>query len=47
MPGALLELLFISNAADAAVLADDRGRDAIARGVAEALVGVLGLEVPA
>jgi N-acetylmuramoyl-L-alanine amidase len=38
MPAALVELLFISNAADAAVLADDAGRDAIARGVANAIL---------
>jgi N-acetylmuramoyl-L-alanine amidase len=37
MPGALVELLFISNAADAAVLADAAGRDALARGVAAAV----------
>lgn len=37
MPGALAELLFITNAQDAAVLADDAGREAIARGVAAGL----------
>ncbi|MBM3141386.1 MAG: N-acetylmuramoyl-L-alanine amidase, partial [Chloroflexi bacterium] len=34
MPGALVELLFISNPADAAILADPRGQDALARGLA-------------
>jgi N-acetylmuramoyl-L-alanine amidase len=37
MPGALIESLFITNAADAAVLNDDAGRDAIARGIADAI----------
>jgi hypothetical protein len=41
MPGALVELLFISNAADAAILADSAGRDALARGVASALLMML------
>ena len=41
MPGALVELLFISNAADAAVLADDAGREAIARAVADSLLTLL------
>jgi N-acetylmuramoyl-L-alanine amidase len=41
MPGALVELLFITNAADAAVLSDDAGRDAIARGVADGIVEFL------
>jgi N-acetylmuramoyl-L-alanine amidase len=44
MPGALVELLFISNASDAAVLRDDSGREAIARGVADALLQTLALE---
>jgi N-acetylmuramoyl-L-alanine amidase len=34
MPGALVELLFVTHAGDAAVLADEAGRDAIARGMA-------------
>jgi N-acetylmuramoyl-L-alanine amidase len=41
MPGVLVESLFISNAADAAVLRDERGRDAIARGIASAVVAFL------
>jgi N-acetylmuramoyl-L-alanine amidase len=41
MPGALVELLFISNAADAVVLADEAARDAMARGVANALLSIL------
>ncbi len=41
MPGALVELLFISNAADAAILADEGARDAMARGVTDALLQTL------
>ncbi len=41
MPGALVELLFISNAADAAMLADEGARDAMARAVADALLHML------
>lgn len=41
MPGALLELLFVSNAADALVLANEGGRAAIAAGVASAIVAFL------
>jgi N-acetylmuramoyl-L-alanine amidase len=41
MPGALIELLFISNPADAAVLADPAGRDAIALGISDAIVRFL------
>jgi N-acetylmuramoyl-L-alanine amidase len=41
MPGALVELLFISNAADAAMLADEGAREAMARGVATALLSML------
>jgi N-acetylmuramoyl-L-alanine amidase len=41
MPGALVELLFISNTSDAAVLADPTGRDAVARGLADAVVAFL------
>jgi N-acetylmuramoyl-L-alanine amidase len=41
MPGALVELLFISNATDAAVLRDDAARDAIARGIVAAIIAHL------
>ena len=41
MPGALVELLFISNAADAAMLANEGARDAMARAVANALLSML------
>jgi N-acetylmuramoyl-L-alanine amidase len=41
MPAALLESLFITNAADATVLRSDAGRDAIARGIAGAIVEYL------
>jgi N-acetylmuramoyl-L-alanine amidase len=41
MPGVLAELLFVSNATDAAVLRDEGGRDALARGVARAILGAL------
>jgi N-acetylmuramoyl-L-alanine amidase len=41
MPGALVELLIITNAADAAVLRDERGRQAIARGLATAVMEFL------
>jgi N-acetylmuramoyl-L-alanine amidase len=41
MPGVLVELLFISNAADAAVLRDEAGREAMARGIASALLATL------
>jgi N-acetylmuramoyl-L-alanine amidase len=41
MPGALIELLFISNPADAAVLTDPAGRDAIASGITSAIVEFL------
>jgi N-acetylmuramoyl-L-alanine amidase len=41
MPGALVELLFISNAADAAMLADEGARDAMARAVTDALLSML------
>jgi len=36
MPGALAELLFVTNEADAAVLRDEAGREALARGIAAA-----------
>ena len=38
MPGALVELLIISNEADAAVLRDEGGRDAMASGIARAVM---------
>jgi N-acetylmuramoyl-L-alanine amidase len=41
MPAALLESLFISNAADNAVLRSETGRDAIARGIATAIMQFL------
>ena len=41
MPGVLVELLFVSNASDAAMLRDEGGRDAMARGVARSLLDVL------
>jgi N-acetylmuramoyl-L-alanine amidase len=41
MPGILVELLFISNAADAAVLNDEAGREAMARGLARAIEDML------
>ena len=37
MPAVLTELLFLTNAADAAVLTDEAGRDAIAQGIARAV----------
>jgi N-acetylmuramoyl-L-alanine amidase len=41
MPGALVELLIVTNAADAAVLRSEAGRQAMARGVASAVVEFL------
>jgi N-acetylmuramoyl-L-alanine amidase len=41
MPGILVELLFISNAADAAILNDPVARDAMARGLSDAIVATL------
>lgn len=41
MPGALVELLFISNAANAAALRDEGAREAMARGVAEGIMAFL------
>jgi N-acetylmuramoyl-L-alanine amidase len=41
MPGVLAELLFLSNNADAAILADDGARWAIARGLAAGLLEML------
>lgn len=38
MPAALVEVLFLSHEADAAVLGDEAGRDAIARGIAQAVI---------
>lgn len=37
MPGVLVEMLFLTNDADAAVLRDPAGRDAIARGIRDAI----------
>jgi hypothetical protein len=42
MPGALIELLFASNEEDAALLRDDAAREAMARGIADALAAFLG-----
>jgi N-acetylmuramoyl-L-alanine amidase len=41
MPSALIELLFISNPSDAAMLASENGREAMARGVANAILAYL------
>ena len=41
MPGILVELLAISNAQDAAILADPNARDAMARGLADAVLAEL------
>jgi N-acetylmuramoyl-L-alanine amidase len=41
MPSALVELLFITNPSDNAVLASEAGRDAMARGVANGILGYL------
>jgi N-acetylmuramoyl-L-alanine amidase len=41
MPGALLELLFISNPADAALLKDADARDTIARGITRGIIDYL------
>lgn len=43
MPAALVELLIITNPSDAAVLRDSRGRDAMAKGVADAILEFLAL----
>ena len=43
MPAALIELLFISNPADAAMLASESGREAMARGVSNAILLYMGL----
>jgi N-acetylmuramoyl-L-alanine amidase len=42
MPSALIELLFISNASDAAMLASEEGREAMARGVTNGILAYLG-----
>ena len=42
MPSALVELLIITNDGDNRVLRDDAGRQAMARGVAGAIVEFLG-----
>jgi N-acetylmuramoyl-L-alanine amidase len=44
MPGILVELLFISNGADAAILRDDAFRDAMARGIAQSVLLTLDAE---
>jgi N-acetylmuramoyl-L-alanine amidase len=44
MPGALVELLFITNGLDSAVLRDDAGREALARGVAAGVLEFLAIE---
>jgi N-acetylmuramoyl-L-alanine amidase len=41
MPGALVELLFITNPEDAAILQDETARDAMARGMAQAILRFL------
>jgi hypothetical protein len=41
MPAALVELLIITNPGDAAVLRDEQGRNALARGVAGAILAFL------
>lgn len=43
MPAALIELLFITNPSDNAMLGSDIGRDAMARGVANGILGYLGM----
>ena len=42
MPGALLELLYVSNPDDAALLRDEPTRYAIARGIADGIARFLG-----
>jgi N-acetylmuramoyl-L-alanine amidase len=42
MPSSLIELLFISNAADARILASETGREAMARGIANGIIAYLG-----
>lgn len=44
MPGALVELLYVSNPRDAALLLDSASRDAMAAGIASAVLRFLGLE---
>jgi N-acetylmuramoyl-L-alanine amidase len=44
MPAALVELLFISNAEDAALLRTEAARDAMARGIARGIARYLGRE---
>ncbi|MBM3139681.1 MAG: N-acetylmuramoyl-L-alanine amidase, partial [Chloroflexi bacterium] len=43
MPGALVELLFISNPEDAALLRSDAAREALARGLVAGILAFLGL----
>jgi N-acetylmuramoyl-L-alanine amidase len=42
MPSSLIELLFITNPADATMLAREAGRAALARGVANGILRYLG-----
>lgn len=44
MPGVLVELLFISNTDDVALLKDDRARDSIAQGLAWGIIDFLKLQ---
>jgi N-acetylmuramoyl-L-alanine amidase len=46
MPAALVELLIITNPADAAVLRDERGRNALASGVAKGILAFLAQTEP-
>lgn len=46
MPGVLLELLYLSNEADAALLKDDSARHYMAQGIAEGIKRVLGVGSP-
>jgi N-acetylmuramoyl-L-alanine amidase len=41
MPSSLIELLFITNPSDARILSTETGRDALARGVANGILGYL------
>lgn len=47
MPGMLVELLFLSNPDDAALLRSDAARESIARGVARGILAVLGARAQA
>jgi N-acetylmuramoyl-L-alanine amidase len=46
MPGALVELLFVSSPADAALLRDNDARNALARGVARGILDYLAVRPP-